>query len=136
MEVSFHFTQCPLSLFSPHKLFKNLKINNSNKRHQTKTILSIYPSLRSVATHCRHRLELMRQIYNSDVSPCSPLPPSPPPPPATSERPGKEEEVQTCIPGCNQAKLSLSQLLPTRLLNTRMSVSGSHLPLLQCSRYT
>lgn len=71
----------------------------------------------------------MRQIYNSDVSPCSPLPPSPPPPPpATSERPGREEEVQTCIPGCNQAKLSLSQLLPTRLLNTRMSVSGSHLP--------
>lgn len=78
----------------------------------------------------------MRQIYNSDVSPCSPLPPSPPPPPATTERPGREEEVQTCIPGCNQAKLSLSQLLPTRLLNSRMSVSGSHLPLLLCSQCT
>lgn len=68
-----------------------------------------------IAMHCRHRLELMRQIYNSDVSPCS-LSPSPPP-----ERQG-EEELQTCIPACNQARLSLSQLLPARLINTRMLV--------------
>ncbi|KAK3867494.1 hypothetical protein Pcinc_027049 [Petrolisthes cinctipes] len=63
----------------------------------------------------RHRLELMRQTYNSDASPCSP--PSSPP---ESERRGDDSNAHTCIPGCNQARLSLSQLLPSRLLSSRI----------------
>lgn len=62
----------------------------------------------------------MRQTYNSDASPCSP-PPSPP----ESERRGDDSNAHTCIPGCNQARLSLSQLIPSRLLSSRMLVSHS-----------
>ncbi|XP_050723707.1 kinesin-like protein unc-104 isoform X2 [Eriocheir sinensis] len=132
-KVQFQFTLLTDTLYSPLPpdflplLDEEEDEEDDEERPIPRTIVAVeVQDTKNGATHywtlekLRHRLELMRQIYNSDVSPCSPLPPSPPPPPATSERPGREEEVQTCIPGCNQAKLSLSQLLPTRLLNSRI----------------
>ncbi|XP_063876527.1 kinesin-like protein unc-104 isoform X4 [Scylla paramamosain] len=127
-KVQFQFTLLTDTLYSPLPpdflplMDEEDEEEDEEDRPIPRTIVAVeVQDTKNGATHywtlekLRHRLELMRQIYNSDVSPCSPLPPSPPP----AERPA-EEELQTCIPACNQAKLSLSQLLPTRLLNTRI----------------
>ncbi|XP_042870510.1 kinesin-like protein unc-104 isoform X9 [Penaeus japonicus] len=124
-KVQFQFTLLTDTLYSPLPpdflpLLEEEEEEDEDDRPTPRTIVAVeVQDTKNGATHywtlekLRHRLELMRQIYNSDVSPCS-LSPSPPP-----ERQG-EEELQTCIPACNQARLSLSQLLPARLLNTRI----------------
>ncbi|XP_047495501.1 kinesin-like protein unc-104 isoform X10 [Penaeus chinensis] len=124
-KVQFQFTLLTDTLYSPLPpdflpLLEEEEEEDEEDRPTPRTIVAVeVQDTKNGATHywtlekLRHRLELMRQIYNSDVSPCS-LSPSPPP-----ERQG-EEELQTCIPACNQARLSLSQLLPARLINTRI----------------
>ncbi|XP_076053656.1 kinesin family member unc-104 isoform X4 [Oratosquilla oratoria] len=121
-KVQFQFTLLTDTLFSPlpPDFLPLLEEDEDEEDRPTpRTIVAVeVQDTKNGATHywtlekLRHRLELMRQIYNSDVSPCSP-PPTPPP----EQEP---EEVLTCIAACNQARLSLSSLLPTRLLNTKI----------------
>ncbi|XP_068217159.1 kinesin-like protein unc-104 isoform X4 [Palaemon carinicauda] len=126
-KVQFQFTLLTDTLYSPLPtdflpLLEDEEEEDDDDRPTPHTIVAVeVQDTKNGATHywtlekLRHRLELMRQIYHSDISPGS-VSPSPP---MESELPA-EEEVQTCIPACNQAKLSLSQLLPTRLLNSRI----------------
>ncbi|XP_042232054.1 kinesin-like protein unc-104 isoform X1 [Homarus americanus] len=124
-KVQFQFTLLTDTLYSPLPpdflpLMEEDEEEDEDDRPIPRTIVAVeVQDTKNGATHywtlekLRHRLELMRQIYNSDVSPYSPLP-SPP------TEPQGDDEVQTCIPACNQARLSLSQLLPTRLQNSRI----------------
>ncbi|KAG0722229.1 Kinesin-like protein unc-104 [Chionoecetes opilio] len=127
-KVQFQFTLLTDTLYSPLPpdflplMDEEDEEEDEDERPIPRTIVAVeVQDTKNGATHhwtlekLRHRLELMRQIYNSDTSPCSPLTPSPP----LADHP-REEELHTCIPACNQAKLSLSQLLPTRLLNSRI----------------
>ncbi|XP_045774783.1 kinesin-like protein unc-104 isoform X7 [Maniola jurtina] len=65
----------------------------------------------------RHRLELMRQIYNMNESACTdddePATPVPSPPPAL--QPPTDTDILQCISTCaNNTRLSLANLLPSR----------------------
>ncbi|XP_064073595.1 kinesin-like protein unc-104 isoform X4 [Vanessa tameamea] len=62
----------------------------------------------------RHRLELMRQIYNMNESACGDDEPAPPAPPAAPAAPA-DPALLHCISACaNNTRLSLANLLPSR----------------------
>ncbi|CAK1555892.1 unnamed protein product [Leptosia nina] len=67
----------------------------------------------------RHRLELMRQIYNMNESACSeddePTPTIRPPSPPIQQTPKPDADLLQCISACaQQTRLSLVNLLPSR----------------------
>ena len=70
-----------------------------------------------------HRLELMRQIYNMNEGACAeeeaPAPPAPPTAPAGLAPP---DDLLQCISTCaNNTRLSLANLLPSRLVREKQT---------------
>ncbi|KAK7869443.1 hypothetical protein R5R35_008169 [Gryllus longicercus] len=109
-KVQFQFTLLTDTLYSPlpPELLPAADEDEEEDRPFPRTIVAVeVQDTKNGATHywtlekLRHRLELMRQIYNEDLSP---------------ETPEGREDLFHCLSVCANQKFSLANLLPSRLV--------------------
>ncbi|GLH09165.1 Kinesin-like protein unc-104 [Gryllus bimaculatus] len=107
-KVQFQFTLLTDTLYSPlpPELLPAADEDEEEDRPFPRTIVAVeVQDTKNGATHywtlekLRHRLELMRQIYNEDLSP---------------ETPEGREDLFHCLSVCANQKFSLANLLPSR----------------------
>ncbi|PSN48270.1 Kinesin-like protein unc-104, partial [Blattella germanica] len=109
-KVQFQFTLLTDTLYSPlpTDLLPALDDEEEEDRPYPRTIVAVeVQDTKNGATHywtlekLRHRLELMRHIYNEDLSP---------------ETPEAKDDFFQCLSVCANQKFSLANLLPSRLV--------------------
>ncbi|XP_049853671.1 kinesin-like protein unc-104 isoform X6 [Schistocerca gregaria] len=107
-KVQFQFTLLTDTLYSPlpADLLPAVDDDDDDERPYPRTIVAVeVQDTKNGATHywtlekLRHRLELMRHIYNEDISP---------------ETPDVKDDFFQCLTVCPNQKFSLANLLPSR----------------------
>ncbi|CAG2058357.1 unnamed protein product, partial [Timema podura] len=108
--VQFQFTLLTDTLYSPlpTDLLPCLEEDEDDERPYPRTIVAVeVQDTKNGATHywtlekLRHRLELMRHIYNEELSPETPDAP-------------RDPDLFQCLSVCTNNKFSLANLLPSR----------------------